>query len=52
MTLSLEQLGWTEELEKQFAPHRAQGMVPARVAIEDKHYFRLYTDGGRLTGQC
>lgn len=52
MTLNLEQLGWNDELETQFAPHRAQGYVPARVAIEDKHYYRLYTDGGRLTGQC
>lgn len=52
MTLSLEQLGWTEELEKQFAPHRAQGFFPARVAIEDKHYFRLYAQSGPLTGQC
>jgi len=52
MKLSLEQLGWTEELEKQFAPHRAQGFFPARVAIEDKHYFRLYAESGPLTGQC
>jgi len=52
MKLSLEQLGWTEELEKQFAPHRAQGLFPARVAIEDKHYFRLYAESGPLTGQC
>jgi len=52
MTLSLEQLGWNEELIKQFEPYRAQGYVPARVAIEDKHFYRLYAECGPLTGQC
>lgn len=52
MTLTLEQLGWNEALEQRFAPLMKRGQVPARVAIEDKHYYRLYAECGPLTGQC
>ena len=52
MKLTIEQLGWTEAMETAFAPLRAKGLVPARVAIEDKHYYRLYAEAGPLTGQC
>jgi ribosome biogenesis GTPase len=52
MKLTIEQLGWTEAHERDFAPYRAKGLVPARVAIEDKHFYRLYAEAGPLTGQC
>ena len=34
-----------------FAPHAAQGLAPARVAIEFNHLFRLYTGEGELQAQ-
>jgi len=39
-----------------FALHQAKGLVPARVAVEDKHFFRVWTEEAELlaqvTGKC
>jgi ribosome biogenesis GTPase len=44
---SLSELGWNEARETAFAPHRAAGLEPARVAIQDKHhYVVLHSAGG------
>ena len=49
-------MGWNADLNQQFAPHHAQGLVPARVAVEDKHFFRVWTADAELlaqvTGKC
>ena len=54
--MELTKLGWNAELNQQFAPHRAKGLVPARVAVEDKHFFRVWTAEAELlaqvTGHC
>ena len=42
-------LGWTPDLTQAFAPFAAEGLVPARVAVEHQHLYGLYTaDGERL----
>ena len=54
--MDLTKLGWNADLNQQFAPHHAKGLVPARVAMEDKHFFRVWTADAELlahvTGKC
>jgi ribosome biogenesis GTPase len=47
----LQELGWDDAWAKAFAPHAAQGLIPARVAIEFNHIFRLYAASGELQAQ-
>lgn len=49
---TLKKLGWNESLEETFAPYRAEGLDPGRVAVEDKHYYSIFMgDGNVLTSQ-
>ena len=54
--MDLTKLGWNDDLARHFAPHLAKGLVPARVAVEDKHFFRVWTAEAELvaqvTGHC
>ncbi len=54
--MDLTKLGWNADLNQQFAPCHAKGLVPARVAVEDKHFFRVWTAAAELlaqvTGHC
>src|SRR5439155_19404101 len=50
-TMSLTKLGWNAALDEPFAPHRDAGLVPARVAVEDKHFFRIWTADAELPAQ-
>jgi hypothetical protein len=34
--LNLYDLGWSDQLESEFEPHAAGGLVPARVAVEHR----------------
>ena len=48
-SIALATLGWTDALAAAFAPHAAQGLVPARVSLEHNHVYRvLAEDGERL----
>jgi ribosome biogenesis GTPase len=49
--MGLTKLGWNAERDAQFAPHRAKGFIPARVAVEDKHFYRVWTAAAELTAQ-
>ena len=49
--MELTKLGWNSDLNQQFAPHYAKGLVPARVAVEDKHFFRVWTADAELLAQ-
>jgi ribosome biogenesis GTPase len=49
--MDLTKLGWNAELERQFAPYLGKGLVPARVAVEDKHFFRVWTAEAELLAQ-
>jgi ribosome biogenesis GTPase / thiamine phosphate phosphatase len=47
----LQELGWDDAWAKAFAPYAAEGLIPARVAIEFNHIFRLYAATGELQAQ-
>ncbi len=47
----LAQLGWNARLEAAFVPHRAAGLVPARVATEDRHFYNVFTVDAELIAQ-
>ncbi len=49
--MDLTKLGWTDALESQFAPYAAKGLLPARVAVEDKHFYRVWTADAELLAQ-
>jgi len=49
--MGLTKLGWNSERDEQFAPYRAKGFIPARVAVEDKHFYRVWTEHAELTAQ-
>ncbi len=42
----LDSLGWTPALEDQFAPYAADGLEPARVAVEHRGAYLLYNRRG------
>ena len=49
--MGLTKLGWNAERDQQFAPHLAKGFIPARVAVEDKHFYRIWTVDAELSAQ-
>ncbi|MGH9386547.1 MAG: GTPase RsgA, partial [Vicinamibacterales bacterium] len=51
MLFDLRELGWDEAWATAFAAFEADGLVPARVAIEFNHIFRLYAAAGELQAQ-
>lgn len=51
MAFDLKDLGWDGEWARAFAPHAAEGLIPARVAIEFNYLYRLYAEPGELRAQ-
>ena len=49
--ITLETLCWTDELEQSFAEYRRNGLLPARVAVEDKHHYVLFNANEPLIGK-
>ena len=49
--MGLTKLGWNAGRDEQFAPYLAKGFIPARVAVEDKHFYRVWTVDAELTAQ-
>jgi ribosome biogenesis GTPase / thiamine phosphate phosphatase len=49
--IDLRDLGWDERWAKLFEEHAAAGLIPARVAIEFNHIFRVMTAEGELQAQ-
>jgi ribosome biogenesis GTPase / thiamine phosphate phosphatase len=49
--MELVELGWDAAWEAAFAPHAAEGRVPARVAIEFNHIYQLATAGGDVRAE-
>ncbi|HEY5912454.1 MAG TPA: hypothetical protein VJA21_17770 [Verrucomicrobiae bacterium] len=49
--MELTKLGWNADLNQHFAPYHAKGLVPARVAVEDKLFFRVWTAEAELLAQ-
>ena len=48
MPEDLEELGWDAGWAAAFAPHAAEGLTPARIAIEYNHIFRGFAACGEL----
>jgi len=44
----LQQLGWNDSLAAAFAEHATPGAVPARVALEHTHIYRLIAESGEV----
>lgn len=44
--MDLTSLGWTPRLDAAFAPFAAEGLVPARVALEHTHIYRIFDAAG------
>jgi ribosome biogenesis GTPase len=49
--MNLVELGWDQGWEAVFAPHAAEGRVPARVAIEFNHIYRLAAASGDVQAE-
>ena len=49
--MGLTKLGWNAARDEQFVPYLAKGFIPARVAVEDKHFYRVWTVDAELTAQ-
>jgi len=49
--IDLRDLGWDERWEALFADHAQEGLIPARVAIEFNHIYRVITARGELQAQ-
>jgi len=49
--LLLSTLGWNPNSARYFQQYRKQGLIPARVAGEDRHVYLLYSERGELSGQ-
>src|SRR3712207_854977 len=45
---ALDSLGWDAVFAERFAPFAEQGLLPARVAVEYQHIYRLYAEEGEL----
>lgn len=43
--------GWSEFFEDSFQPYAVNGYVAARVALEYKHLYRVYTEQGELLAE-
>jgi hypothetical protein len=50
--MDLTKLVWNADLEQQFTPHQAKGLLPVRAAPEDKHFFRASTAETELLAQA
>lgn len=49
--VNLTELGWDDGWASAFAPYAADGLIPARVAIEFNYIYRLYAERGELQAQ-
>ena len=47
----LSTYGWSETLRHDFEPFAAQGLVPARILVQQRSLYRLVTETGELEGR-
>ena len=43
--------GWSESLQRDFEPFAAQGLVPARVIVQQRGLYRLAAPSGEIEGR-
>jgi ribosome biogenesis GTPase / thiamine phosphate phosphatase len=51
VSVDLTELGWDAQWAAAFAPHAAEGLVPARIAIEYNHIYRAVAAAGDIQVQ-
>ena len=51
MNEALARLGWTPERDNEFEPLRADGLFPARIAVEHRSAYVAYTEHGELRAE-
>ena len=51
-TIDLDSLGWSPELAAAFEPLAGEGLVPARVAVQHRGGYILYSEHGELTAEA
>ena len=49
--MNLQELGWSDQLATEFEPHAVEGLAPARVAVEHRGGYVLYTEAGELRAE-
>ncbi len=47
----LETYGWSDSLQRDFAPHAAEGLVPGRVIAQHRDRYGLYTAAGETAAE-
>jgi ribosome biogenesis GTPase / thiamine phosphate phosphatase len=47
----LESYGWSDALQHDFQPFAAQGLVPARVIVQQRNLYRLVAEAGEIEGR-
>jgi ribosome biogenesis GTPase len=48
LTITIESLGWSDDLTAAFEPHRAAGLVPGRVAVQHRGQYDVLSELGEL----
>ena len=48
---TLRELGWSSFFDEQFGAHAAAGLVPARVAVEHRGAYVIYSESGELVAE-
>ena len=47
----LSRYGWSQTLQHDFEPFAAQGLVPARVVVQQRNLYRLVAETGEIEGR-
>jgi ribosome biogenesis GTPase / thiamine phosphate phosphatase len=47
----LKSYGWSDALQHDFQPFAAQGLVPARVIVQQRNLYRLVAEAGEIEGR-
>jgi len=45
----LQQFGWSDALQQQFTVHAAEGLIPARVIVQQRGLYEIVTEIGELS---
>jgi len=49
--MTLQELGWNSFFEEQFQNYREEGLIPARILLEQKSELIVFTENGELTAK-
>jgi len=49
--MTLSSIGWNDFFEQAFSPFRENRLLPARVALQHRNYYVMYSEHGELRGE-